>query len=306
VIWPKAAHRVNAPLFRLYNMSEYSRLSSDPDDGHAAAAATGTQVQRGDSPANSAGLEPLTFAAGGQMESSAGETRPARRARSTQTTLVAASRLERRSSGLRVAKIDAKGLGDAANEFADLLAELGASSGGSAVGVKDFTVVCIKGYGSRLDENKTPFLDLTLAELEAEGADVVVWDGDWLKAQSFTSVIPEFLRRDPKRRAIAFRKSSGDPAKMLGSWEEPNPTDFAPTGELASSWPNICSQIGLMLVKDELVVAASTDLENLGVEKKKVANTALGFLSAKVSGSLVAVAVGGGETCEFEAAAWAR
>ena len=179
-----------------------------------------------------------------------------------------------------VQTVEATDLGSAAltEEFRAFLSALDAKP--------NATVACLKGYGSRLSEEKTPFRQQALGALR--GVDVVVFDGDWLKDESFTSVIPAFLAEDPARRAVGFRKASGDPAKMLGSWKAHGP------------------QLGVRLVKDELVKGAVAELGRLRVPEKDQANTVLGWLTAKVSGSVRAVAVGGGATCVLEAAAWAR
>eukprot|EP00966_Prymnesium_polylepis_P024073 554436-Prymnesium_polylepis.1 len=45
-----------------------------------------------------------------------------------------------------------------------------------------------------------------LEALKDMKAEVMFFDGDWLKSVSFTSVVPAWLAQDPKRRAVAIRK----------------------------------------------------------------------------------------------------
>lgn len=193
---------------------------------------------------------------------------------------------------LRVVQMDATDFAVAELEFKKFLGDIGASPRAN--------VVCMKGYGSRLDEKACPFRDATLDAIQ--DADVLVWDGDWLKAQSFTSVIADFLRAKPARRAVGFRKASGNSTNVIKSWTDPT---WEKLEYPADQLPNV-EQLGLLLVKPELVTAACDELVSLGVEPKHVDNTALGYLTSKVARSARAVAVGGGDTCVLEAQAWAR
>ena len=65
-------------------------------------------------------------------------------------------------------------------------------------GVRDGTVCCLKGFGSGLDDS---LHDAALAALSA--VDTVAWDGDWLKQDGFTSIIPKFLAERPTRTRFA-------------------------------------------------------------------------------------------------------
>jgi hypothetical protein len=144
-------------------------------------------------------------------------------------------------------------------------------------------VVCIKGYGSGLPET-----GWHAAALDAIGdAAVIVWDGDWLKPQSFTSIIPHFLAQSDSRKAVAFRKAEGNLQGFLDS--------------LAGSETE--GQLGLALVKANDVMGAAEQCQVLGVPELKIHDTALGWLVMQASSSGIVVAVGGGATALAEATA---
>jgi hypothetical protein len=194
--------------------------------------------------------------------------------------------------GLVQYEMEAVDFADARKEFGRVLERVGAKAGA--------TVVCMKGYGSRMDEIKHPFIERSLALLE--GVDVVIWDGDWLKRESFTYVIGEFLRRDRSRRAVGFRKKKGDATKVIKSWTD---RKWEKLAVHANELPDP-DQVALCFVKPELVNYSRDDLARLKLASDKVDMSSLGWLSSQVSASSRAVSVGGGETCEIEALAWAR
>mmetsp|Transcript_4404 Transcript_4404/g.9648 ORF Transcript_4404/g.9648 Transcript_4404/m.9648 type:complete len:323 (-) Transcript_4404:160-1128(-) len=161
--------------------------------------------------------------------------------------------------------------------FAALLASVGVAAPGS-------NVVNLKGYGSGLQGT-----EYHSEVLQAIGdAPVVVWEGDWLKADSFTSVIPVWLKADPTRRAVGFRKAEGDRQGFVDSW---------------CAVPEVADQVVTALVSPESVETVEDELRALGTPEADVRNSALGFLAMRASASSKVIAVGGGKTCALEARA---
>eukprot|EP00966_Prymnesium_polylepis_P082543 1911222-Prymnesium_polylepis.1 len=124
------------------------------------------------------------------------------------------------------------------------------------------------------------------AVVDAVGdANVIVWDGDWLKTESFTSVIPDWLAVDPSRLAVAFRKAEGKTQGLVDSW--------APRAD-------VTSRVVIALVEAPSVQRHEDELRTLGVAESEVHNTALGWLVVRTSGCMRVVTVGGGKTCVNE------
>ena len=88
--------------------------------------------------------------------------------------------------------------------------------GGNPNGV----VACLKGYGSGMEASQKEYIEQSLKELAA--VDTLVFDGDWLKEGSFTSVVPAFLAAKPNARGIAFRKPTKAGHKFFETWEVPS------------------------------------------------------------------------------------
>ena len=156
----------------------------------------------------------------------------------------------------------------------------------SVAGISDSArVINLKGYGSGLNRKHH---DIALAALGHE-ADVVVWDGDWFKSESFTMVLPSWLQGNTSRRAIAFRKAEGNRQGFIDSW--------------ANQPESVVSRVTVLLVPAACVKEAEEELRALGTPEGDVHNTALGWFTLHASGSTKAVAIGGGKTCANEAMA---
>ncbi|CAJ1375445.1 unnamed protein product [Effrenium voratum] len=151
-------------------------------------------------------------------------------------------------------------------------------------GVTLTEILAIKGFGSGLE-----MAFAADAWEVAKGFDCLVWDGDWLKEDSFTSFIAEFLK-EPRHHGLAFRKASGKLDGFLQSW--------SPTGLLG--------RIVLVLVSDECVEGARTELRSYGVPEPDLDDLCLGWLSMRLTGARTVLAVGGGHTTAREAQATLR
>lgn len=145
-------------------------------------------------------------------------------------------------------------------------------------------VVVLKGYGSGLKGD-----EYHAEVLRAIGeADVLVWDGDWLKPTSFTSVILAWLQANPRGRAVAVRKSDGNVWGFIKSWAE------CP--------PEVRQRMVVALVAEAELHDAQAELRDLGLPEADLHNTALGWVSLRAAGSRV-VSVGGAKSCVNEARA---
>jgi len=144
----------------------------------------------------------------------------------------------------------------------------------------------IKGYGSGI-QNKDYHSN---ALLQLRGFQVIVFDGDWQKDDSFTSLVQPFLAEDRSRRAVGFRKSEGNLEGFLTSWKESRVFQQA-------------SQMVLALIPAEFLSAASNELRELGVTEDAMEVTAMGWLTLRACGSSHAVSVGGGPSTLNEAKA---
>ena len=123
-------------------------------------------------------------------------------------------------------------------------------------------VACLKGYGSGMEASQKEYIEQSLKELAA--VDVLVFDGDWLKEGSFTSVVPAFLAAKPNRRGIAFRK----------------PTRPAINSSRRGRCRDAKGKIGLIQVPPEALKNAEEEIDALGVlGPKDLENTALGWLT---------------------------
>merc|ERR1711871_1193469 len=77
-------------------------------------------------------------------------------------------------------------------------------------------IVKIAGFDGGSALSGVPW-DAVSAEL-ASRADIVIWDGDWYSDQGWTHKIPEFLRGDPNRLAVAFQKKAEVPGFHRQYW----------------------------------------------------------------------------------------
>jgi hypothetical protein len=172
---------------------------------------------------------------------------------------------------------------DAIAEFERFLSSSDVPMGTSESG----HITTVTGFGSRLDDgSEHPFVDKTIATLQANKTTVVAFDGDWLKDDSFTRAVGGFLASDESHRAVGFRKASGNKTKMV------------------ESWTSYHSQMGLVLVGDKLVQDCVRELERLGTSSKDSTEAVLGWLTTRVSVCEDIISVGGGGQAVTVAKAW--
>merc|ERR1739838_1257931 len=55
-------------------------------------------------------------------------------------------------------------------------------------------------------------------ENELVDKDVIIWDGDWFSDKGWTKLIPQFLRENPWRIAVAFQKRAEVPGFHRQYW----------------------------------------------------------------------------------------
>eukprot|EP00966_Prymnesium_polylepis_P164146 3795677-Prymnesium_polylepis.1 len=151
-------------------------------------------------------------------------------------------------------------------------------------------------------------------------AEVVFFDGDWLKPVSFTSVVPRWLKGDKKRRAVAIRKPPlpASDHQFWVSWSYPLEEGSGKATEdslkkKGVDWkgtdPGIAEvhdQIILVVLKENLVEASIDELEALSMSPEDIPQAELGWLSTRISTSKDVLSIGGGPTCTIEAEAWLR
>ena len=193
-------------------------------------------------------------------------------------------------------------------------------------------IVALKGFGSGLVEYAKPFRQRVADKLQELKANVIICDGDWLKAQSFSSCIPPFLASDAGRVSIHFRKAVDgwdEPSheqskkldKMVETWtlHPDGGTKGVPDGELRRQYkgkgvnpepppapltPGSAKRSRIVLVSAELVVEAKRELRLSGCPQKLLDDTTLGFLTVLLSGCEHVLCVGGGPTTKSEAEVW--
>ena len=162
------------------------------------------------------------------------------------------------------------------NQFEILLASINAS----------MPMACLKGYGSGFIDN--------IWHKEALGylsnTKTLVFDGDWYKQDSMTSIIPAFLQLSPDNRVIAFRKM-GNQDNLMKSWKFDN--------NLADT---IKKQMIVIRLHDDDISLAKNILHEIGLEEEKINYTAMGFLTFKIVNNYLpfVLSIGGGDTCVNE------
>ena len=134
-------------------------------------------------------------------------------------------------------------------------------------------VVAMKGCGSVMDT--TSLHSRALEQLVELQANVLVWDGEWLDAGSFTSIIAKFLAHHPCGRAVVFHRADCD------------------LNGFASSWADHAAQIAVALVELPAVEEAMGELHALGVAEEHLHGAALGWVSLRTSCSIEVLAIGG-------------
>lgn len=152
----------------------------------------------------------------------------------------------------------------------------------------------LKGYASRLKDQA--YHKEALKYLTDENVNVVTWDGDWYKDDSFSSLVKAFLEANTAHRAVAFRKdsqSAGSQKRMQNSWRV--------IGNL--------HQLAMLLVRTELITDARRELEARGEFTDELLDyTALGWMTARCAGAKKILAIGGANTTLAEATVyrWVR
>jgi len=109
-------------------------------------------------------------------------------------------------------------------------------------------------------------------------ADIIVWDGDWLKDDAFTSVVPAFLQAKPSRRAVAFRKATPTGHAFFEAWDV----------------PSLTGRLGLVQVPQSELERSMRELSGLGTPEADLTSTALGWVTMHSSGCTSILAIGGG------------
>jgi hypothetical protein len=156
--------------------------------------------------------------------------------------------------------------------------------------------VHIKGFGSRLQ-----FGDPATEEMVADilssltRAKLVVWDGDPLRPDSFTALIP---------KVVALQRSLGKNVR-LAAFRRDNPESVA---SFKNSWVEFARQledpIHLILVPDDMKSSTTTPQQN---QNQTVAGggsprvwAELGLIAFEHSHARRSVVLGGGDTCRIE------
>ena len=145
------------------------------------------------------------------------------------------------------------------------------------------SLVCLKGYGSGFPDQA--WHDEALRKLR--NVKTLVFDGDWYKPDSMTSLILPFLEQSYENRVIAFRKM-GNQDNLMKSWTFDS-----------ESAAIIRNQMIVVRVHDDDIEMSKLILMQIGLEESKIQHTALGFLTYKIVNASCEymLSIGGGETC---------
>ena len=159
---------------------------------------------------------------------------------------------------------------------------------------------CLKGYGSGLEDVATQPAHIQSALQALEGIDVLLFDGDWWKPDSFTALVVHFLAQRPARRAVAFRKSPAPQAghNFWASWDEADATVRG--RELPDG---LDGRLGLIEVEPDAYDVAMRELSSLGIPEADLNYTSLGWITLTHTRCAHTVAIGGGATAANEARA---
>jgi len=160
-------------------------------------------------------------------------------------------------------------------------------------------IVNVKGYASGLQN--TNWHEEALEKLT--NFQVLVFDGDWQKQDSFTSLVGPFLAADSTRWAVAFRKNNGQPISDLTEAG----TDYVKKQYL-DSWASMdqLPQLLTVLVPPTYIEKSNDELRKLLCIKfteQAISQTHLGWTTLRFSGASLVLAVGGGPTTVNEATA---